>query len=169
MTTLQKEERIVLSINLYLMTISFEIQFAKSSVDICKVSPSTWLMPPVLTNSVARLAGSSNTRPRGSSSQSDGAAGEAGRRAAEDGGYKLTARPGMEERCGSWAVTVAGSPWCGPHCPCCCWSRGWTQVSLLTPLLSRHLTLPGGAVNLQYQRMKNDIPEVLGEFMWHDM
>ena len=32
-------------------------------------------------------------------------------------------------------------------------------------LLSRHLTLPGGAVNLQYQRMKNDIPEVLGEFM----
>ena len=32
-------------------------------------------------------------------------------------------------------------------------------------LLSRHLTLPGGAVNLQYQRMKNDIPEVPGEFM----
>ena len=32
-------------------------------------------------------------------------------------------------------------------------------------LLSRHLTLPGVAVNLQYQRMKNDIPEVLGEFM----
>ena len=130
MTTLQKEERIVLSINLYLMTISFEIQFSsRSSVDICKVSPSTRLLPPELTNSEARLAGSSNTRPRGASSQSDGEAGEAGRRAAEDGGLELTARPGMVERCGSWAVTVAGSPWCGPHCPCCCWSRGWTQVT----------------------------------------
>ena len=118
MTTLQKEERIVLSINLYLMTISFEIQFSsRSSVDICKVSPSTRLLPPELTNSEARLAGSSNTRPRGASSQSDGEAGEAGRRAAEDGGLELPARPRMEESCGSWPSQSPGHHGAGLTAP----------------------------------------------------